>query len=268
MIMLSPSKFIKLHRAITFMRIIFLGVGEAFDENHPNTSIFIEDIGLLLDCGFSSLQPLWSSGMHKSIKAICLSHFHADHAFGLPPLFMRYLEEKRKDPLKIIGAVGVEKHVRSLAELAYPGYTGKLPFILSFEEIGSDSKLQINDAVLSFTKASHVESSYAVRIDLRKKSVVYSGDSGYSEKIVDLAKGADLLIHEAYTCELERKEKGWKHHSSFLSASMCASRSGSKALAIVHVLRSRRDRKDIEKEAGNEYKGRIIIPDGLDRIEI
>lgn len=250
------------------VKAIFLGVGEAFDENHPNTSIFIEDLGLLLDCGFLSVQSLWKSGLQGKVSAVFLSHFHADHAFGIPPLLMRCIEEKRREPLKIIGAKGIEKHVRALAELAYPGYIDKLGFSLSFVEIESDSEIELEKAALTFAKASHIESSYAVRIDCGSKSVVYSGDSGYSEDIVKLAKDADLLIHEAYTSEKMREEKKWKHHSSFFSAGICASKSGCKRLAIVHVLRSSRDKKLMEKEVKEAYNGPVIIPDDLDVIDI
>ncbi|MFH1126645.1 MAG: ribonuclease Z [archaeon] len=243
------------------MDIRFIGVGEAFDESQRNTSIFIEDIGLLLDCGFSAIQGIWKEGLYKNIRAIYISHFHADHTFGIPSLLLRYHEEKRTEPLTIIGAKGIELYIRDLTSLAYATFIENLGFDLTFKEIDSKSKISLGKAELTFAKAEHAESSYSIRIDLEKKSLVYTGDTAYSKDIADLAKETDILVHEAYTFQKVKDEKGPKNHSSFLSVGLCAKNSRSKTLALVHISREVKDKtKSIKKEISQIYSGYVIFP--------
>lgn len=250
------------------MRIRFLGVGEAFDENHPNTSIFIDDIGLLIDCGYSSVSSIWKSGIQKKIDTIYISHFHGDHTFGLPALLLRYFEEKRSEPLTIIGAKGVEKYIRDMTALAYSTHMDRLSFDIIYLDIDRDTKITLNNAKLSFAKAEHKESSYAIRIDHEKKSILYSGDTGYSKEIVDLAKDIDLLVHEAYTYQKEKENNGLVNHSSFLSVGLSASNSGCKKLALVHISRSSRNIALIKEEIKKVYSGPLIIPQDGDEVRI
>ena len=250
------------------MKINFISIGEAFDENHPNTCLFIEDASLLIDCGFSAVERIWKKDIGNRISTIFISHFHADHTFGLPALLLRYYEQKRDTPLTILGARGIEKYVRNITELAYPHHIDNLGFDLTFKEINSDSKIDTSTATLSFARANHIDSSFAIRIDQNSKSLVYSGDSGYCAGIAELAKDTDILVHEAYTSQKDKEAKELQKHSSFLSCGLCAANSGCKKLALVHILRSSRDTEAIEEEVRQAYKGPLLIPEDGDAIEI
>ncbi|MEF9476067.1 MAG: hypothetical protein L0958_05190 [Candidatus Mariimomonas ferrooxydans] len=63
------------------MEIVFLGVGEAFDETVPNNShVVLSDTTILLDCGYSVPAQLWKYNANPSfLDAIYISHRHADH---------------------------------------------------------------------------------------------------------------------------------------------------------------------------------------------
>ena len=80
------------------MRVTFVGVGEAFDENLPNTSILVESAAssILLDCGFSAPRAFWKAADNaEGLDMIHVSHFHADHYFGIPALLARFTQEGR-----------------------------------------------------------------------------------------------------------------------------------------------------------------------------
>ncbi len=250
------------------MKINFVGVGEAFDENHANTCLFIEDASLLIDCGYSAIQRIWKKDIHNKINTIFISHFHADHTFGLPALLLRYREEKRETPLTIISAKGIEKYVRNITELAYPNSIDKLGFKLTFKEIDSDTSLNIESTTLSFAKAEHIDSSFAIRIEKDSKSITYSGDTGYCAKIVELAKDTGILVHEAYTSQKDKEAKELKKHSSFLSCGLCAANSACKSLALVHISRDSGNPRAIKEEVRLAYKGTLTIPDDSEIIEI
>ena len=124
------------------MDITFLGVGEAFDENLANTSILVrtehegKPITLLLDCGYSVPPRFWQLGIPADfLDGIWISHFHADHAFGIPALLVRFWEEKRTKELYILGQKGIEDFVLRCLELAYPKFFSRLNFALRFAEV-------------------------------------------------------------------------------------------------------------------------------------
>ncbi|RLF25701.1 MAG: hypothetical protein DRN14_07870 [Thermoplasmata archaeon] len=250
------------------MKIKFVGVGEAFDESHANTCLFIEDASLLVDCGAFAVQRIWKEDIHNKINTIFISHFHADHTFGLPVLLLRYREEKREASLTILGAKGIEKYVRDITELAYPNNIDKLGFELIFKEINSDSSLNIESTTLSFAKAEHIDSSFAIRIEKDSKSIVYSGDTGYCAGIVELAKDTDILVHEAYTSQKDKEAKELQKHSSFLSCALCAANCACKSLALVHISRNSGNPDAIKEEIRLAYKGTLLIPKEGDDFEV
>jgi len=117
-------------------------VGEAFDEKIPNTSMLVrtdiegKPVSVLLDCGYSVPPKFWQQGLEAdTLDCIWISHFHADHAFGLPSLLVRFWEEKRKKDLCFLGQKGIESFVLKCLELAYPNFYPRLRFSLRFEEV-------------------------------------------------------------------------------------------------------------------------------------
>ena len=94
------------------MKVIFLGVGEAFDENNPNNShlVLSGKTSLLLDCGFVVPYQLWKYNNDQSfLDGVYITHPHADHYFGLPALLVRMSEEKRTRQFTIICQKGFKK---------------------------------------------------------------------------------------------------------------------------------------------------------------
>ena len=139
------------------MKVIFTGVGEAFDENLPNTSLLvlannqIKKRQVLLDCGFTAAHTFWQTSPDPmGLDAVWISHFHGDHFFGLPLLLLRFWEEKRTRPLTIIGQPGVVDKVLGAMELAYPGFYAKVAFRIDFVEVRPGRDLDLFDLHWSF----------------------------------------------------------------------------------------------------------------------
>lgn len=116
------------------MKVLFLSVGEACDEDVPNNALVIlSHTTLLLDCGYSVPRQLWKYNPAPSfLDAIYISHRHADHYFGIPALLVRMWEEKRTKPLTIICQRGLKKVIQELIEYGYKGLSGKEEFQNTF----------------------------------------------------------------------------------------------------------------------------------------
>lgn len=102
------------------MELTFLGSGAAVASKAYNTSLLV-DRTLLLDAGAPLCVHLPRVGVSISTPtAVVLSHFHADHTFGLASLILgRVLVEDPPPPLRIIGPSGTAAYVDQLVEFAW-----------------------------------------------------------------------------------------------------------------------------------------------------
>ena len=248
------------------MKIIFLGVGEAFDERYPNHShlVLIDKTAIMLDCGDSAVRQLWRyTKDHSLVDALYITHRHSDHLFGVPALLGRMMEEERKKELVIICSEQVKADVKRLTEHAYFGinsYGFEIKFI-----IAEDGKsIRFNDLNLSFAKTGHTVDNLAVRINDGKKIACYSGDGSADENTEKIYKDADILMHECYM--FDQRIKG---HVAAVDVFEMAKRNNIKCLALAHFKRAFNDetRRRV-KEATSSTGLKIILPEPLDEHEV
>ena len=254
------------------MEITFLGVGEAFDENLPNTSMLIrtqyhkKPVTVLLDCGYSVPPRFWQLGLDaENLDAIWISHFHADHAFGLPPLLVRFWEEKRKKDLYFLGQKGIESFVLKCLDLAYPSFLPRLEFSLRFVEVEPGEPVTALGMSWRTAVNDHPQRDLALRLDAEGTSLLYSGDGRPTSETKTLATGVDLIVHEAF--HLSKNIPG---HGTIAGCLDMARTSKAKRLALVHIQRDvRRYGFDEIKELVNSVKDfEIFIPEPRDRLNI
>lgn len=180
-----------------------IGCGDAFSKAlgssaylfwHMNTP----DNAVLFDCGYQTPSSLFGTdGLHPRISTIVISHFHADHVFGLPVLLSYWvLREPRSAPLRIIGPKGIEPYVYSITEAAYPKTLEKRKFDIIFEEI---SKNHLADSFsFEFARTRHSIESYALKVNASGLCFAISGDGAMTEESLNLFQDVKLLIHEAF----------------------------------------------------------------------
>jgi ribonuclease BN (tRNA processing enzyme) len=241
------------------MKIVFLGVGEACDEAQPNNShLVISGTILLLDCGYSTPPQLWRYNPDPSfLDAIYITHRHADHYFGIPPLLVRLWEERRTKPLTIICQKGLKGPIEELIEYGYKGLYTKLSFSLNFFEIEEGRQYRFNEFTIESAPTNHSVTNLAIRISDGKNTVCFSGDGKFNSKTEGLYRGADLVIHEAYLLEGDHP-----NHACIMELIDMAKRNGIGCLALTHLQRDMR-RSDIETIRAMIEKEdiKIIIPE-------
>ncbi len=248
------------------MKIVFIGVGEACDEYQPNNShLLISETILLLDCGYSTPPQLWRYNSDPSfLDAIYITHRHADHYFGIPPLFVRMWEEKRTKPLTIICQMGLKKTIEELIEYGYKGLYERLTFSLNFLEVEEGKRYTFNELNLEFASTEHAVKNLAIKVSDGKCAICFSGDGMFTEETKRLYRGSDLVIHEAYLLEGHHP-----NHACIMELMDMARRNEIRCLALTHLQRDTR-RKDIEAiRAMIEKEGlNIIIPAPFEIMEV
>ena len=216
------------------MRVHFLGSGDAFGSGGRNqTAYLLEDRShlYLLDCGPSTLPSLRRAGLDPAnLDAVILSHLHGDHFGGLPFFFIHYLYEKpRARPLAVAGPPGTEERVRALMRLMYGAK--ELPFAV-FTELEPDvATVVAGAAVLGFRVPHQTDAvSLGLRVTVAGRTVLFSGDSSWTDQFVTHSRGADLFI-----CECCYYDDPSTSHMSYVQIAANRRRLGCEQLILTHM---------------------------------
>lgn len=216
---------------------LFLGSGDAFGSGGRFQTCFhvrAEATQFLIDCGASSLIAMKRFGVDpSSLDIILLSHLHGDHFGGLPFLILDAQFSRRTRPLVIAGPPGVEARVRDAMEVLFPGSSAvQRKFIMQFAELAEGSETVLGPLSVIPYCVVHPSGapSFALRVTCGGKVIGYSGDTEWTDTLVQAARGADLFICEAYVFE-----KKIKYHLDYRTLMDRRTQLGCRRLMLTHM---------------------------------
>jgi len=215
-----------------------------------------------------------TSGHKQNEIFIGFTHFHWDHIQGFPFFAPAFVKDQKINIL----AMGWGRRLNSLEDI-FKVQMQKEYFPVQLDRMGANFEFMLlketakvfepdvkgNSPVnVTVNKHKHPGGAYGYRIERAGKVLVFCTDIEHGEKIdqkvVDFARGADLLIHEAqYTSEELAEKKGWGH-SSFEQAIQVAEMAQVKQLAITHHDPDHNDEflKNIEKKCQDRFKDCVL----------
>lgn len=204
----------------------FVGSGDAFGSGgRLQTCILVEEgeWRCLVDCGASSLIGLKAAEIDPaSIGTIVVSHLHGDHFGGLPFLLLdAQFNSTRSTPLRIVGHADLEGRLHEAMDVLYPG--SRLAFDkvdIEFLVVAPGSPVVLDSASVDVVEVAHFAGSppFGVRVTTPDGTVIaYSGDTEWTDTLVDLADGADLFIVE---CNFFDRHVSWHMDYATLSANL------------------------------------------------
>jgi ribonuclease BN (tRNA processing enzyme) len=190
------------------MHLQFVGCGDAFGSGGRfNTCFHLVGSGInaLIDCGATSLVAMNKLAIDRNdIEVIFISHFHADHIAGVPFLILEanYVT-KRKRPLTIVGPPGLKTRFPEVMEGGFPG-TGsmELNFPLHLVELEIGKRSEIGAVGVTPFRVVHDDRAgpcLGFRFEIEGKVIAFSGDTEWTDVLIDIGREADLFICEAYT---------------------------------------------------------------------
>jgi ribonuclease BN (tRNA processing enzyme) len=219
------------------VRVTVLGSGDAFGAGgRLNSAYLVESAAatFLVDCGTTVLQGLKRARIDPSrIDFVCLSHLHGDHFGGVPFLFMDYLYESRRTrPITIYGPPSTERRIRALFGALYERQASDgLPYEVGYVELPVGTTT-VHGVSLETFAVPHVSelTCYGFRIGVGGRTIVYSGDSAWTEDFVARTKNADLFI-----CECSTFETRLGIHVSYPEIAARAASLGCRRLLLSHL---------------------------------
>lgn len=190
------------------MRVRFIGSGDAFGSGGRMQPCFLvetDDGSCLMDCGASSLIALKAASIDPhSIETVLVSHVHGDHYGGLPFLILDGQFRRRTLPLRIVGPPGIRERTLQAMELFFHGSSHtKQKFAIDFVALEDGTPVSVGPFRVTPFDVVHACGAppFALRVEHEGRIVAYSGDTEWTDRLVDAAAGADLFICESYFYE-------------------------------------------------------------------
>jgi ribonuclease BN (tRNA processing enzyme) len=183
--------------------IVFVGTSDAFGSGgRRNSAILVRDRGhcVLLDCGPTTAAGLQTLGIDaREIDTIALSHFHGDHCAGVPFLLIDFLYERRREtPLRIVGPPGVQDRIEAMARLFEFNPDEGRAYDLRYDELEVERDLPLDGFTLTPLPAYHHPATrpHMLRVRTQDREVLFTGDTGWHEKLPEYVGEPDLFISE------------------------------------------------------------------------
>lgn len=243
-------------------RVLFLGSGDAFGSGGRFQScIYVRSNSaqFLIDCGASSLIAMKRFGVSPShIDTILLTHLHGDHFGGLPFFILdAQLIARRAESLAVAGPPGLAARIREAMEVLFPGSSRtQRKFALEFTELDEKTSTTIGPVVVTPYSVVHPSGApaYALRVACDGKVIAYSGDTEWTDNLIQAAQGADLFICEAYFFE-----KKIKYHLDYRTLMNHQKELGCRKLVLTHVSDDILQRlRDIDVECAEDGKSILL----------
>jgi ribonuclease BN (tRNA processing enzyme) len=188
------------------------------ERSQPSNALVHAGRVYLVDAGDGTVQQLSRAGFQlPQVKAVFLSHLHADHTGGLSAVLGLRNQIMVSERLTVYGPPGTRELVAGMvasmqpaARVGYgiPGQPWPAPGdTVTVIELADSDRTQLDGMTVTVAQNTHYDfapgsaedSSYkslSFRFDLPGRSIVYTGDTGPSEAVERLAQGADLLVSE------------------------------------------------------------------------
>lgn len=255
-----------------------------------NGSVYIIDTGngVAHQMALADVSP-------KALRTIFITHLHSDHCADYGTLLLRAWASGLKTAVDTYGPPPLEKMTRTY--LDYMAWDIQLRIkdenrpdlekLIRAHDIKGDGLVYEDENIkVSATEVPHgaAKPAYAFRFETADRSIVFSGDTACSEKLIKLAKNADILVHEvlnlaAVDAVVNATDPGneplKRHiieaHTPMEEVGHVAAAAGVKKLVLTHFVPSgiaAFDKPEVWKTGvGKFFKGEIIVGEDLMEVE-
>ncbi|MBC8336358.1 MAG: MBL fold metallo-hydrolase [Anaerolineales bacterium] len=249
-------------------KIIILGSSNAIaNKDHENTHMVL--IGntriVLIDSPSNPILRLQDIGVeYNDITDLILTHFHPDHISGVPIFLMDMWLRGRTKPLDIYGLDYTLERMENLMD-AYGWKNWPKFFPVTFNRLPSEEMtpvLSSADFDIFSSEVRHMVPTIGLRMEFKdsNKIAVYSCDTQPCQEVVRLARGANILIHEASGDVIG--------HSSSKQAAEIAVEADVGQLYLIHYPTGDFWQDNLLEDARNHFDGKVTLAEDLMVLEV
>lgn len=239
--------------------LVFLGSSAAApDADHANAQLLLigQERTTLVDCGSSPYLRMQELGLDiDRVTDLIITHFHPDHAAGIPNYLLSAWLAGRQLGLLIHGLPHTIDRVKTNLDLynmsEWLGF-----FDLQFQQIKETPLLLVIDCNQYRVYSSPVEHeipAIGLRFEFKESGLIlaYSGDTQPCKNVLDLGEDADILIHEA--------TGAYQWHTSAAQAGEIAERLGVRELFLIHYPVMWGNYDNLRDEARKYFSGEVYL---------
>lgn len=234
------------------MKLTVIGSQGAYPAaGNPSSGYLLQADGfsMMLDFGSGILMKLHERLEINDLDAVCISHYHPDHIADIGVL---------QHAVKVQTDLG--SRTKKLPIFGLPGKTffDNLTYHSYTEARGIDpgQSLTIGPFICDFIINPHPDGGCSMRISDGRHSLVYTGDTGWNEKLIDFSRDCDLLLCEA---SLFNQFKGMvSGHLTAGEAGTLARKANAGQLALCHFPHFGIT-EDLKSEAAEEFRGTLTL---------
>ena len=260
------------------VEVVFLGTGGAFPtKRRSSTALLIEaaDFRMLVESGPTIVQQLARADLRAAdIERLFVSHAHGDHSLGFPMLALNRIKATTR--LQIYAAQDTISTLKMLWTLAYADFDSNYLksdwYRLSdrgVDEVDLAPGVTLHTVVVPYPPGA---TTLAARWDFDGgPSLAFVTDTIPNTATIQLARGCDLLVHEAsYSAVLQPEADPSMHfHSTARQAGEIARQAGCPRLALVHIGLEIGEHPDVlAEEARADTDLEVIVPEDGERYRL
>jgi ribonuclease BN (tRNA processing enzyme) len=189
---------------------------------------------VLLDCGAGVLAKLREQEDWPQVDGICLTHFHLDHWGDVVPWVWAasFGPASELPPPELWVPPGGRTTLREIGQrLGFPDMFENAFRVSEYEE---NREFRVAGMTLVARRVLHYDLlAFGFRVSCNGRTMAYSGDSGPSDQLAELARDADLFLCEATLLE-PNPEGGTRGHLAAKEAKAAFDAAGAKRLLLTH----------------------------------
>ena len=248
------------------MEVTVVGSGTVVPRLQRRQSCVVVRAGggtLVFDLGSGAVRGMVRADLDPfAVDRIFFTHFHPDHTVDVVPLLfgINYgAEVKRSRSLHVTGPEPFGRFWGSVMDVWGEWMAGDYPTLVSELPHECPSPLDLSGCRLSWAPAEHRPESIAYRLDADSGAFVYTGDTEYSESVVELARGAHTLLIE---CSFPENAPV-PGHLTPSGVAQVAREAGVRRVVLTHLYPAVATDL-VASEVGRGYDGEVVVAeDGL-----
>lgn len=215
-----------------------------------------------MDAGFGTIGRLQEHVALTDLDAVLLSHGHRDHVVDLYALFAsRRFGRSEPQELPVYALSGNRKTMAALVSERSRDAWGQT---FTWRDLRDGMSVQIGSLEVECFAMQHFGPALGFRMTAGSSVLAYTGDTGPSDVVADLAGGADVLLAEA---TWQDGEKSHDKHMTARDAATFAARAGVRKLVLTHI-EPGHDKEMSAAQAAEVYDGEIVLAEPGMRLEV